>query len=130
MPFGEELNGLGNRSASAGYNTDSIRQKFTGYQRDNETNLNFAEARYYNNQNGRFTAVDPLLASGKSANPQSFNRYVYVGNNPLERVDPDGTDWYKAVEVHVRRNGTSYTTSQPVWHDGYQAVSRPQTLSH
>ena len=90
MPFGEELNGLGNRSASVGYNADSIRQKFTGYQRDAETNLDFAEARYYNSSNGRFTAVDPLLASGKSANPQSFNRYAYTLNNPLRLIDKSG----------------------------------------
>jgi Pretoxin HINT domain len=59
----------------------------------------------------------PLLASGKSADPQSFNRYAYVENNPLARVDPDGNDWYKAVEYHVRRDGSSYKTSQPYWSD-------------
>lgn len=90
MPFGEELSNVGGRNTSAGYSTDSIRQKFTGYQRDNETNLDFAEARYYNDQNGRFTAVDPLLASGKSANPQTFNRYAYVSNNPLILTDSTG----------------------------------------
>lgn len=50
----------------------------------------FAEARMYQNLHGRFTAVDPLLASGKSANPQTFNRYVYVMNNPLIYTDPTG----------------------------------------
>jgi len=44
----------------------------------------------YQNKHGRFTAVDPLLASGKSASPQTFNRYVYVMNNPLMFTDPDG----------------------------------------
>jgi hypothetical protein len=34
--------------------------------------------------------VDPLLASGKSANPQTFNRYIYVMNNPLLLTDPSG----------------------------------------
>ena len=51
-----------------------MRQRFTGYQKDVETSLDFAEARMYANTYGRFTAVDPLLASGKSANPQTFNR--------------------------------------------------------
>ena len=36
------------------------------------------------------TAVDPLLASGKSADPQTFNRYVYVMNQPLKFTDPSG----------------------------------------
>ena len=49
----------------------------------------------YNNAHGRFTAVDPLLASGKSANPQTFNRYVYTLNNPIIYADFNGED------VHV-----------------------------
>ena len=44
----------------------------------------------YENRHGRFTAVDPLLASGKSSDPQSFNRYVYVRNAPLLMTDPTG----------------------------------------
>ena len=91
-PFGEQVAIDGTyRSADLTYNSgDGIRQKFTGYQKDEETQLDFAEARMYENRHGRFTAVDPLLASGKSANPQTFNRYVYVTNNPLLLIDPTG----------------------------------------
>ena len=98
LPFGEEIINLGGRAASNGYNADSVREKFTGYQRDLENGLDFAQARYYNNSQGKFTAVDPLLASGKSANPQTFNRYVYVTNNPLVIVDPTGAvgDYYSS----------------------------------
>lgn len=67
-----------------------MRKQFTGYERDNETELDFAEARYYYNHHGRFTAVDPLLASGKSADPQTFNRYAYTMNRPLSLVDKTG----------------------------------------
>ncbi len=93
MPFGEEItNNIGERAAeSLKYGVaDGIRQKFTGYQKDDETGLDFAEARMYENRHGRFTAVDPLLASGKSSDPQSFNRYVYVRNSPLILTDPSG----------------------------------------
>jgi RHS repeat-associated protein len=95
MPFGEDLNGDGNFRTSTnkyGSVTDNIRQRFTGYEKDQETQLDFAEARYYNNQHGRFTAVDPLLASGKSSDPQTFNRYVYCSNNPINCTDPNGLD--------------------------------------
>ena len=27
-------------------------------------------------------------------NPQSFNRYSHVGNDPVNFVDPTGLDWY------------------------------------
>lgn len=102
MPFGEELyRGVGGRTGDTGLkyssNQDDIRQKFTGYQKDNETGLDFAEARMYENRLGRFTAVDPFLASGKSAKPQSFNRYVYVLNNPFFYTDENGK-W--PTEVH------------------------------
>lgn len=98
LPFGEELFvNVGQRSESLKYgtNADNVRQKFTGYQKDSETSLDFAEARMYENRYARFTAVDPLLASGKSSNPQTFNRYIYVGNNPIITTDPLGLDWYK-----------------------------------
>lgn len=101
LPFGEDITvGIGGRTGDGGQSysssTDKVRQKFTGYQKDTETSLDFAEARMYENRFGRFTAVDPLLASGRSANPQSFNRYAYTTNNPIMLTDPTGLDpWWK-----------------------------------
>ncbi len=91
-PFGEEItNNTGERTTAAKYGVaDNLKQKFTTYQRDDESGLDFAEARMYENRHGRFTAVDPLPASGKSANPQTFNRFVYCLNSPLILIDPDG----------------------------------------
>ncbi|MFN0140398.1 MAG: RHS repeat domain-containing protein [Pyrinomonadaceae bacterium] len=118
-PFGEDIfNGVGNRTAALKYGStqDDIRQKFTGYQKDSETNLDYAEARMYENRFGRFTAVDPLLASGKSANPQTFNRYVYVGANPIKRTDPKGLIWLEdkdgaifwVGDKHYKKNKSQY----------------------
>ena len=39
---------------------------------------------------GRFTSPDPLMASATVANPQTWNRYGYVVNNPLKFIDPSG----------------------------------------
>src|SRR6185437_15004712 len=47
-------------------------------------------ARYFSSAQGRFTSVDPLAASGKPMNPQTWNRYAYVLNNPLRLIDPTG----------------------------------------
>ena len=69
---------------------DSTRQKFTGYERGEETGLDFAQARYYNSQHGRFTSVDPLTASANVKDPQTFNRYSYVLNSPYKFTDPLG----------------------------------------
>jgi RHS repeat-associated protein len=95
LPFGEEIGGaqvalIGGRQGTAGYVADSVRQKFTGYESDGETGLNYAQARYQSGAQGRFTSIDPFGASASVANPQSFNRYSYVNNNPTNLTDPTG----------------------------------------
>lgn len=83
QPFGEEI-------ARTSYGADTVRKKFTAYERDNETDLDYAGARYYSSQNGRFITVDPLMASAVITVTQSWNRYTYALNNPLKYVDPSG----------------------------------------
>jgi RHS repeat-associated protein len=94
MPFGEELDeGTGGRTTGMGFgggSSDNNRKKFTGYERDTETSLDFAQARYYSNIVGRFTRPDPMMASADESDPQSWNRYAYVINNPLNLTDPLG----------------------------------------
>ncbi len=86
-PFGEMIPRMG-------YGIDGIRQKFTGYERDKETDLDFAQARYYQNTLGRFTTTDPL--GGSLGNSQSLNKYLYVMNNPLNYIDPMGLECNEA----------------------------------
>ena len=92
MPFGDEItvNNTLERKAELNYAHDDITQKFTTYEHDDETVLDFAQARMHNFNIGRFTSPDPLLTSGDSSRPQSWNRYVYVENNPLNLTDPSG----------------------------------------
>ena len=67
-----------------------VSEKFTGQPRDAETGLDYFGARYFSSPLGRFTQPDPLLNSGRPANPQTWNRYAYVLNNPLRYTDPFG----------------------------------------
>ncbi len=93
LPFGEELSaGTGGRTTTQGYSGDSVRQKFTQKERDIETGLDYFLARYYSNVQGRFTSVDPdnYQARRDLTDPQSWNAYTYVNNNPLTRTDPNG----------------------------------------
>ena len=48
----------------------------------------YMHARYYSPNLGRFLSVDPV--GGSVGSSQSWNRYSYVQNNPLNLVDPDG----------------------------------------
>jgi RHS repeat-associated protein len=71
-------------------NKPIIWQMFSGYERVVETELDFAQARYFVSITGRFSSPDPLLSSGRTANPQTWNRYAYVLGNPLKSTDPLG----------------------------------------
>ncbi|WP_348260991.1 RHS repeat-associated core domain-containing protein [Telmatobacter sp. DSM 110680] len=77
--------------------------KFTGYERDAETGLDYAFGRYYNSRIGRFMSSDPDSGSSNAGDPQSWNRYTYVENNPLTFTDPDGlscTEYSLGVDDH------------------------------
>jgi RHS repeat-associated protein len=62
--------------------------QFTDQERDASTGLYNYDARLYDSVIGRFLSADPFVQ--EPLNPQSFNRYSYVFNNPLIYVDPSG----------------------------------------
>jgi RHS repeat-associated protein len=79
LPYGEEQTVTAND-----------RLKFATYWRDGSTGLDDAWHRSYSPTHGRFTNPDPYMASGGPADPGSWNRYAYVGGDPVNFVDPDG----------------------------------------
>jgi RHS repeat-associated protein len=67
--------------------------KFTGKERDSETSLDHTQFRQYTSSLARWITPDPAgLAAADPSNPQSWNRYAYVLNNPLRAIDPTGLD--------------------------------------
>jgi RHS repeat-associated protein len=72
----------------AGLNT----RKFTGYERDSNTGLDYANARMYGAGRGRFIQPDPIgLKAVDPKRPQSLNRYAYALNDPVNITDVSGT---------------------------------------
>jgi RHS repeat-associated protein len=61
---------------------------FTGQEHDPETGLINMRGRQYDPELRRFTSADPLVSQPLS--PKGWNRYAYVGNNPLNVTDPSG----------------------------------------
>jgi RHS repeat-associated protein len=70
--------------------TPSSTRKFTGHERDEATGMDYMKARYQSASMGRFLAVDPSSDSAQAASPQSWNRFAYVSNSPLNLIDPTG----------------------------------------
>jgi RHS repeat-associated protein len=100
------------RSASNGYSGDLVRQKFDGYERDNETGLDFAEARYFASIQGRFTSPDDVLNDSHPADPQSWNLYACVRNNPLKYIDPTGRNVTVTYDIDEKnKKGTITITA-------------------
>jgi len=82
FPFGEQWyqSGAGNKWF------------FTSYDRDSESGLDYALARYYDSRTGTFCSADPL--AGDPSDPQSWNRYPYGRNDPIDVTDPSGQHWW------------------------------------
>jgi RHS repeat-associated protein len=85
--------------------------KFTGQERDGESGLDYFVARHYAFTLGRFLQPDPKITSAKRSEPQSWNRYAYVSNNPLIYVDLTGLEKFLVVYVRQPEPGksTAYT---------------------
>jgi RHS repeat-associated protein len=80
LPFGEDFAESGSQE----------KHHFTGYERDAEKSVDYAINRQYDQSVGRFTAADPYRQSAMSESPQSWNRYTYVGADPINKVDRTG----------------------------------------
>ncbi|MBI3650999.1 MAG: type IV secretion protein Rhs, partial [Acidobacteria bacterium] len=62
--------------------SSNTRYGYTGRERDSATGLMYYRARWYDAQQGRFLSQDPLGFRG------GLNLYAYVGNDPVNIVDP------------------------------------------
>jgi RHS repeat-associated protein len=79
-------------------NNDSNHYKFTGKERDGETQLDYFGARHYSYGLGRWVSADwsptPIpVPYADFSDPQSLNLYGFVGGNPASKADPDGHAW-------------------------------------
>jgi RHS repeat-associated protein len=65
--------------------------KFSGKERDKESDLDYFGARYYDRSQYRFVSPDPkLVLQAAQADPQTWNLYTYCSNSPINYIDPSG----------------------------------------
>ena len=90
--------------------TGKVTEIFTGKEHDDEIALDYFGARYLDPMLGMWISVDPKR--------QYSNPYLYAGNNPIMRIDPnenqDGNAWglslYMNDVIKPQFNGLSETT--------------------
>jgi RHS repeat-associated protein len=122
-PFGEEI-------PPQALTGDNLR--FTGKERDPETQLDYFGARYYSNWTGRFTTVDPAVpVVAAKKDPQLWNRYSYVRNNPLRYIDPDGRCIWDAcaAESIAAYEAAALATAAAAWLLSPDGRARTQALA-
>jgi len=79
-PYGEEI---------TNQTQDDLTHRYTGHERDFESNLDYMHARYYSQFQGRFLSPDKINKF-QTKFPQTFNLYSYSMNNPVNFVDLSG----------------------------------------
>jgi RHS repeat-associated protein len=97
---------------------------YIGQYQDDQTSLDYLNARYYDGSRGQFLSEDPVFWSAQNiANPQSLNTYSYALDNPINGSDPSGLfvtssgliqkgDTLGAIASQINQTyGTGYTAS-------------------
>ena len=113
LPFGVEIpSGSAGRTSTWG-TSDSLSKKFTAQEHDySDTGLDFFQARYHASGQGRFLSPDPAgTAVANPADPQTWNMFAYVRNNPLSFIDPSGSCYQDSAGNYWDEDGAPCSVS-------------------
>ena len=67
--------------------------RYRGYYFDEETGFYYLKTRYYDPETGRFITIDDVSYLAPDT-INGLNLYAYCGNNPVMRIDENGTAWW------------------------------------
>ena len=77
---------FGNLTSATGTTANDYR--YSGERFDSDLGAYHLRARYYSPQRGRFLTSDPF--AGFTDVPRTLHKYLYVGAEPVNRIDPSG----------------------------------------
>jgi len=101
--------------------------KFTGKDFDADVNLWYFNARWYDEEVGRFISEDTVPIDPND--PFTLNFYTYVANNPINRIDPSGNSWlsdtYESVVNYLGNKG--YKTNAQINNEANASKNREAT---
>jgi len=100
--------------------------KFTGKERDKESEYDYFGARFYDARVGRWGTIDPLANIEPSKTP-----YHYTSNNPINRIDPEGLDdiYYKDGK-EVDRKSSGFWDLDWLFGDSYYVQSESGNVEY
>lgn len=97
---------------------DTTQREYIGEYYDEESNLSYLNARYYEANRGQFLSQDPVFWGKQNLqNPQSLNSYSYAEGNPINKKDPTGLASYiwangaGMTGIDTWNTGTYYQTN-------------------
>jgi RHS repeat-associated protein len=100
LPFGDQQNCFTSTNSPVSAD-DATSLHFTGKERDTESENDYFGARYYSSNMGRWLNPDKPFTDQHLENPQSWNLYSYVRNNPLVAIDDNGEGTRPAQSQYI-----------------------------
>ncbi|MGB6131718.1 MAG: RHS repeat-associated core domain-containing protein [Acidobacteriaceae bacterium] len=102
------------------YSSNGNEFVFTSYQRDSESGFDYAMARYYDSSVARFCSADPV--GGSLDDPQTWDRYTYVRNDPVDLTDPSGKAWWNwLIDIGIGVGAVLAPELAPAWFEAADA---------
>ena len=91
-----------NKIDISGINLSEINPfRYRSYYQDNETGWYYLNSRYYDVETLRFITMDDVNYLGASGSVLSYNLYNYCENNPIIRVDSNGSIWWIIIPIVI-----------------------------
>lgn len=97
-------------SALAQFDHSTTNKGFTGHEMVDELGIIHMGGRIYDPRIGRFLQADPYIQA--PVDTQSYNRYSYIMNNPVNGIDPSGYfSWnpIKQLDHDIRKLGDAFS---------------------
>ena len=91
--WGNNIVSYSNGGGSIGAQYNPFR--YRGYYYDTDLGMYYLQSRYYDAKICRFINADGYVSTGQGLT--GYNMFAYCGNNPVNRVDPNGEGWIGVI---------------------------------
>ncbi|MDR2409520.1 MAG: RHS repeat-associated core domain-containing protein, partial [Bacteroidales bacterium] len=101
IKYQKYLDPWGNLEMEIGSPSSNIEFQYTDKELDEDKDLYYFQARYYDPVRGGFPSRDKVKLEDNLKNYFGINAYVFTNNNPVRNVDPDGMESFQQGELDL-----------------------------